>query len=187
MYSSCLSVHQCPTLNKHQSHFLEQHLAQKPLENWLSQISFRYAGKEISIANIGYYKFVEFFIRKGAHFGTYFLLGGLTSLGLAHYWPKLGHVAFTSWMLATLYAGTDELHQMFTSDRTPLIQDVILDSCGALLGVMFAMLLLYRSKKTAKWLRILQPIIFLLKYTRLIAKFYFSERGIRNVRTFKMA
>ncbi len=128
--------------------FLEQHLAQKPLENWLSQISFRYAGKEISIANIGYYKFVEFFIRKGAHFGTYFLLGGLTSLGLAHYWPKLGQVAFTSWMLATFYAGTDELHQMFTGDRTPLIQDVILDSCGALLGVMFAILLLYRSQKT---------------------------------------
>lgn len=127
--------------------FLEQHLAQKPLENWLSQISFRYAGKEISIANIGYYKFVEFFIRKGAHFGTYFLLGGLTALGLARYWSKLGHVAFVSWALATLYAETDELHQMLTGDRTPLIQDVILDSCGALLGVMLAVLFLYRLQK----------------------------------------
>lgn len=88
----------------------------------------------------------NFYPQRGS-FWDVFLLGGLTSLGLAHYWPKLGHVAFTSWMLATFYAGTDELHQMFTSDRTPLIQDVILDSCGALLGVMFAMLLLYRSKK----------------------------------------
>ena len=127
--------------------FLEQHLAQKPLENWLSQFSFRYAGKEISIANVGYYKFVEFFIRKGAHFGTYFLLGGFTSLGLAHYWSKLGHAAVVSWALATRYAGTDELHQMFTGDRTPLIQDVILDSCGALLGVMLAVWFLYRLQK----------------------------------------
>lgn len=126
---------------------LSRLLKEEPLKEWLSKFAFSYAGSEISIAEKGYFSFVEFFIRKGAHFGTYFLLGGLTSLGLAHYWPKLGHVAFTSWMLATLYAGTDELHQMFTSDRTPLIQDVILDSCGALLGVMFAMLLLYRSKK----------------------------------------
>ena len=90
---------------------------------------------------------MEFFIRKGAHFGTYFLLGGLTALGFARYWSKLGHVAFVSWALATLYAETDELHQMFTGDRTPLIQDVILDSCGALLGVMWAVLFLSRLQK----------------------------------------
>ena len=52
---------------------------------------------------------------------------------------------------------------MFTSDRTPLIQDVILDSCGALLGVMFAMLLLYRSKNGEMVENLATNNIFLLK------------------------
>ena len=35
-------------------------------------------------------------------------------------------------MAATGYAATDEFHQMLNSGRTPLFQDVMLDSFGAL-------------------------------------------------------
>ena len=49
---------------------------------------------------------------------------------------------WTAWGLATLYAGTDELHQRFVSDRGPALLDVGIDSAGALTGALVATLLL---------------------------------------------
>ena len=39
-------------------------LKDEPLRDWLSKISFDYAGSTVSIAHSGYFHFVEFFIRK---------------------------------------------------------------------------------------------------------------------------
>ena len=61
---------------------LSRILKNEPLKEWLEKISFSYAGSEISIAEKGYFSFVEFFIRKGAHFFTYFVLGGSLFLTL---------------------------------------------------------------------------------------------------------
>lgn len=61
--------------------FLEKYLTGKPFETFLERFSLDYSGSEISIQAVGYYKFLEFFIRKGAHFGTYFLLGSFLYLG----------------------------------------------------------------------------------------------------------
>ena len=113
---------------------IQKLLANEPLKAFLSQISFNYAGSEVSISAKGYVKFVEFFIRKAAHFMTYFVLGGSLYLGLL---PKLKQKSsvlglFFAWLAATGYAATDEFHQMLTGGRTPLFQDVMLDSCGAL-------------------------------------------------------
>ena len=44
----------------------------------LSGISLMYNGREISVANLGLAHFIEFFIRKGAHVGIFFVLGFLT-------------------------------------------------------------------------------------------------------------
>lgn len=113
---------------------IQKYLANEPFKQFFSGISFNYAGSEVSIAAKGYVKFVEFFIRKAAHFTTYFILGGSLYLGLL---PKLKQkssvlgLAF-AWLAATGYAATDEFHQMLTGGRTPLFQDVMLDSCGAL-------------------------------------------------------
>lgn len=113
---------------------IQKLLANEPLKAFLSQISFNFAGSEVSISAKGYVKFVEFFIRKAAHFMTYFVLGGSLYLGLL---PKLKQKSsvlglFFAWLAATGYAATDEFHQMLTGGRTPLFQDVMLDSCGAL-------------------------------------------------------
>jgi VanZ family protein len=86
-------------------------LKNEPFKEWLSKISFIYADSEVSIQAKGYFAFIEFFVRKFAHFGTYFVL-------------------------ATGYAGMDEFHQMMTNGRTPLFQDVMLDSVGALTAVL---------------------------------------------------
>lgn len=113
---------------------IQRILANEPLKEFFDKISFDYAGNEVSISAKGYVKFVEFFIRKGAHFMTYFILGGSLYLGLS---PKLKQKSSVlsllfAWLAATGYAATDEFHQMLTGGRTPLFQDVMLDSFGAL-------------------------------------------------------
>lgn len=120
--------------------FLAKWLKNEPFKAQLSKISFMYAGDEISVHAKGYIKFVEFLIRKGAHFGTYFLLGGSWFLGLQ---PRIKGLFLTgtiSWLAATGYAGLDEFHQMITGDRTPLFQDVMLDSMGALTAIGICLL-----------------------------------------------
>lgn len=127
---------------------LQRWLVDKPFENLLSTISFTYAGGEVSVAHLGYFKFCEFIIRKGAHFGTYFILG------LSWYWGLKPRIKDT-WLvvvvaeLTTLgYAAFDEFHQMLTGDRTPLFQDVMLDGSGALTGIILTILLYAWWKKS---------------------------------------
>jgi VanZ family protein len=59
-----------------------------------------------------------------------------------------------AWGIGTLYAGTDELHQLFKGTRTPALRDVAIDSAGVLFGVLCVALLLYiidrwKGKRTA--------------------------------------
>lgn len=121
---------------------LERMLKSEPFYDQLNKISFQYAGSTVSIQDRGYFKFIEFFIRKGAHFVAYFVLGGSWFLGLQ---PRLKNMYLTglvSWLAATGYAGLDEFHQMLTDDRTPLFQDVALDSAGAITACVICLLML---------------------------------------------
>jgi VanZ family protein len=126
---------------------LSRLLKDEPLKEWLSKITFSYAGSEVSIAAKGYFSFVEFFIRKGAHFFTYFVLGGSLFLTLSHRKIPQWLAAFFAWLAATGYAGIDEYHQMLTGGRTPLFQDVMLDSAGALTAVLISWLILSWRKR----------------------------------------
>lgn len=127
---------------------LDQLLAKEPMKNLLSGIQFNYADSEVSIQALGYSKFIEFFIRKAAHFVTYFLLGLFWFLGLKNKLSGPILTVFISWMLATGYAALDEFHQGITPNRTPLLQDIQLDSIGAATGVMLAVLFFIVYKKT---------------------------------------
>lgn len=85
---------------------------------------------------------VVFFVRKTAHVTEYAILsiliwraltlGRPSSAGSAVSWK----IAALSWALAAGYAASDEIHQMFVPSRTGHWHDVVLDSCGALLGVL---------------------------------------------------
>lgn len=127
--------------------FLERVLANEPLKETLNNISFKYADDVVSIKEKGYFSFVEFFIRKLAHFATYFLLSSSFFLSLIPKLKSIGFAMFFSWLAATGYAGIDEFHQMLTQDRTPLFQDVMLDSFGALTAVLLCWLVFVMKKK----------------------------------------
>ncbi len=73
--------------------------------------------------------------KKGGHMAGYGMLA-------VSYWHALGwkpQRAWLAWLLALLYAASDELHQSLTPGRFPSLQDVLLfDNLGAALGLLLA-------------------------------------------------
>ena len=85
------------------------------------------------------YNTVSFIIRKIAHFSEFALLGLLIRFTLEA-WFGDGKKRFSvpAWLAGTLYAGTDELHQLLVEARSAQFRDVIIDSLGVAAGVTVA-------------------------------------------------
>lgn len=121
---------------------IEKNTSNQSIADWFGGIRFSYGGHEISVESVGGASFVEFFIRKAAHFGSYALLAALLVYALSgNTWANSGRRYFYAILIAFLYACTDELHQSFTPGRTAMVQDVVLDTIGAACGVAFTILL----------------------------------------------
>ncbi|MDR3190611.1 MAG: VanZ family protein [Lactobacillaceae bacterium] len=127
-------------------------LADEPGKAFFAAHTFKYAGM-LENARYNYFGYMEFLLRKMAHYSIYFALGMSWFLALKNRIKQPILTAFVAWMAATGYAGMDEFHQLLTSERTPLIQDVMLDSAGALTAVSFALLvagIIYLRHRRAK-------------------------------------
>ncbi len=101
-----------------------------------SDVSFEYAGKEVSIKALGTAGFVEFFVRKGAHFVVFFFLAYLAYRALRIQGVKVSNAILYSVLFTMIYAISDEIHQSFTENRTPLLNDVVIDSIGGFFGIL---------------------------------------------------
>ena len=102
-------------------------------------------------AKVNFLNTLSTVIRKNAHFCEFALLGfNLMGLFRLRRWerPALSSLPL-AWGVATLYAGTDELHQLFVSERGPALLDVGIDSAGALTGTLLALLVLHLVLKRA--------------------------------------
>lgn len=93
----------------------------------------------------------SFTVRKLAHFSEYAALGFMvfgsfytSNLTIN---KKRGVMVILSWLLSTIYAATDELHQMFVAGRGPSVRDVMIDSLGALFGVLVFTLIVFLISK----------------------------------------
>ena len=80
-----------------------------------------------------YTESIEFPVRKAAH-------GVMICLQRKRYW-QLG------WLFGTIYAATDEFHQLFVPGRSGQMQDVMLDGVGCLLGCLIVGILYDRHKE----------------------------------------
>ena len=87
---------------------------------------------------------LSFIVRKSAHFIEYTILGMLYSFCFRSFgskrpflWPAVS---------GTLYAVTDELHQVFVPGRSGQINDVLIDAAGSALGAAIVLLI-------ASWMR----------------------------------
>jgi len=88
---------------------------------------------------------LENIIRKTAHFSLYTVLGILTFLVLKEYPLDLRKQIIYSIIFCILYAISDEIHQIFTSDRGPRILDVLIDTLGSTTGILIILLFLKRN------------------------------------------
>lgn len=86
---------------------------------------------------------LSFIVRKCAHYSEYALLGFLVSLSLPFDRIKRRYGSLIAMGICVLYAVLDEFHQNFSVGRSPAVRDVLIDSCGALTGVLIACLLLW--------------------------------------------
>jgi len=83
---------------------------------------------------------VHLLIRKAAHLAEYATLGvvlfralGSTYRGLLR--DERWKIAALALGIAALYAVSDEFHQSFVPSRHPSASDVLIDTCGAFLGI----------------------------------------------------
>ena len=82
---------------------------------------------------------VHYDVRKTAHAVEYAMLGFLiwrvvhSAAALASHRPAW-HFRLAL-LLAAMYAATDEMHQVFVPGRQAAVRDVLLDTCGAGLGL----------------------------------------------------
>lgn len=85
---------------------------------------------------------LDFAVRKTAHLLEYAALGFALRLHLqavGRHCP-LRRPQLLAWGIGTLYAATDELHQLFSAGRAPRLTDVGIDSLGVILGLLFFLL-----------------------------------------------
>ena len=81
------------------------------------------------------------YVRKSAHFAEYFVLcGALTVFAFTFDIKRIPACGF-SIALATVYAASDEIHQLFVPGRCGLFTDVLIDTAGAIFGAVFVLLI----------------------------------------------
>lgn len=113
---------------------LEELLAHKPFEKQLSVLKIPYWDTVVSIEERGYFKFVEFLIRKFTHFVGF----GCIALGIYFAWGKRRFAASVAIAITAVIAMLDEFRQSFTPGRTMSGQDVLVDTAGAIVLVSIA-------------------------------------------------
>lgn len=92
---------------------------------------------------------IEHPIRKCGHMTEFAILGVLLLLTLSAY-------TYSSWRWAAafiggvVYAASDEIHQLFIPGRSGQITDVLIDSAGLLIGILFIYLMNYCLKQRKK-------------------------------------
>lgn len=115
-------------------------LLAKPLTKLLMQFGRERSAEE----EAAFYANVELVVRKIAHLTEFAVLGGLLTLLFQCLrirklsWPLLGGV---------MYAALDEWHQSFTPGRTSAWTDVLIDSCGVLIGVFICSCIIQHWRK----------------------------------------
>lgn len=79
-------------------------------------------------------------IRKTAHATEYAVLGFLIAGSYDDRTKKRLRLILVPLLAGALYAVSDEIHQMFVPGRSCQISDMLLDSCGVLVGSLAGML-----------------------------------------------
>ena len=91
---------------------------------------------------------LEHLVRKCAHFGEYALLGFTLAVPMYTYRIRKFWLPLFAELFCIVYAMLDEYHQTFSYGRSPQLSDVVLDSCGALFGILIGQFLCFLLART---------------------------------------
>lgn len=97
---------------------------------------------------LGNWEVVHLLVRKAAHFTEFLILGLLVSGSVSGLVPclRFRHKAI-AWLICVLVASCDETIQLFVGGRAGRVTDVLLDSCGALVGVLIFTIFCKKDKR----------------------------------------
>lgn len=96
---------------------------------------------------------IEKVIRKIAHFSIYTAVGLLLMALISTFEMKEKNRIIISLIIGIIYASSDEIHQSFVPERSPMITDVMIDTMGVMLGILIIMLgkeIIKKYKKDSK-------------------------------------
>lgn len=96
---------------------------------------------------------IEKVIRKIAHFSIYTAVGLLLMALISTFEMKEKNRIIISLIIGIIYACSDEIHQSFVPERSPMITDVMIDTMGVMLGILLIMLgkaIIKKYKKNLK-------------------------------------
>ncbi|MBQ6587413.1 MAG: VanZ family protein [Butyrivibrio sp.] len=125
-----------------------------------SELSFQVGVKVFSVANETFDKGwslqrieqlsekSQYYIRKTAHFTEYFVLAITVAFPLYVYGIRGLWLVILAGGFCIAFAGLDEYHQSFVAGRSPQKRDVLIDSCGVILGVIVARIIGWTGRMT---------------------------------------
>ena len=96
---------------------------------------------------------IQLIIRKLGHITEYAILAMLLWRGLrrgTHLQAKMSILFSFAWLTAAIFAVTDEFHQSFVPSRTASPNDVIIDICGAVVGLVICMVFAARANRKSE-------------------------------------
>ena len=111
-------------------------------------IIFTFSSLKTPVASEVYWQ--EFAIKKTIHMIEYAIFSVLVYRALKNYGVKKGKAMIISVFLGLLYGAGDEFHQSFTPGREPRVRDIIFDTIGGVLGILFVWKLLPKVPKKLK-------------------------------------
>jgi VanZ family protein len=89
-------------------------------------------------------------VRKLGHLTEYAILAALLwhALRGTQWSSKMSLLLTVAWVACAIFAASDEFHQSFVPSRTPAVHDVMIDVCGAFIGL--AICVAVASRKVVK-------------------------------------
>ena len=93
---------------------------------------------------------MSIFVRKAAHFAEYFVLCGVFTVFALTFDINRILACGLAFCAGTIYAASDEIHQLFVPGRSGLFTDVLIDSAGALVGAIFVLVICKAFEKSRK-------------------------------------
>ena len=95
----------------------------------------------------------DLIVREMGHFSEYTILGFFSFSYLSNIFMKVNNhknykkTAILSQIFSVVYASSDEFHQTFVAGRDGNIIDVLIDSSGALVGIMISSIMYFLIMK----------------------------------------